>query len=102
MDCIECVFMTNVPCGDLGNSDQGRKQWRVVVNGLHTHYVITSAANVQHPFLDSELRPETFVFPCDKFGEIWRRVERPGSFTGGLDHRKAIEGYLRYLSSIFR
>jgi len=36
--------------------------------------------------------PETFIFPATKAGEVTNYGELEGSYRGGLDHRRAIEG----------
>lgn len=51
----------------------------------HT-YVYVSA--VDAPFTG----PEVYIFPCDEHGEVAVFSELDGSYRGGFDHRKALEG----------
>jgi len=34
--------------------------------------------------------PETYIFPCDKDGNVLDWLELEGSFRGGMDHEKAL------------
>lgn len=36
--------------------------------------------------------PETYIFPCDKNGEVTDWGELGGSYRGGLNHEEAIRG----------
>lgn len=37
-------------------------------------------------------RPETYIFPADKDGNVTDWGELTGSFHGGLDHEEALRG----------
>lgn len=50
-----------------------------------TSYVVVSAVTTYSD-------PETYIFPSNKKGEVLDGTELPGSFRGGLDHRKALQG----------
>ena len=100
---ITATFVKDMPRGN-NLSVEGQKLWRLSApirteamtvsesNGVryfsdgtaYTKYVVTSAANA------SFSRPETYIFPAGKDGEIIDRVELAGSFRGGLDHQQAI------------
>lgn len=49
-------------------------------------YVVVSAANVPYS------GPETYIFQADKDGEITDWSELDGSFSGDLDHQRALSG----------
>lgn len=49
-------------------------------------YVVVSAANT------FDHGPETYIFGADRDGEITDWNELEGSFVGGLDHERALEG----------
>lgn len=49
-------------------------------------YVLVSAAVV--PFEG----PETYIFPADSEGNVTDFSELPGSYRGGLNHKKALRG----------
>jgi hypothetical protein len=55
-------------------------------DGGATDYVIVSATVV--PFSG----PETYIFPADADGEVLAWGELDGSFQGGLDHERALNG----------
>jgi hypothetical protein len=46
-------------------------------------YVVVSASGFMG-------RPETFIFPADKNGEVDNYYELDGSFRGALDHERAL------------
>ena len=50
----------------------------------HAHHVVVSAVNVTHS------GPETFIFPARADGSVRDFGEMPGSFSGALDHERAI------------
>lgn len=66
---------------DLSRS---QKLWKV-----GGEYIITSAASVMMS------GPETYVFRANEQGDITSFMELSGSYRGGLDHEKAILGFLR-------
>jgi hypothetical protein len=49
-------------------------------------YVWVSATNVPYS------GPETYIFPCDKKGNVLTWGELEGSYRGGLDHEEALAG----------
>lgn len=51
-----------------------------------TKYVVVSAVNVMFS------GPETYIFPANSNAKILNWLELPGSFRGGLDHTRALEG----------
>jgi len=60
-------------------------------------YVVTSATEVWFGGRDPGDRfggPETYVFAADDHGVVTDWCELAGSFTGSLDHDKAIAGYV--------
>jgi hypothetical protein len=57
--------------------DKGGKQ-------KQTQYVIVSAVIAEGP--------ETYIFPADRNGKCLNWGELNGSFKGGLDHKKALNG----------
>jgi hypothetical protein len=72
----------------------GQKLWKLSEPVNHEGasvftYVITSAATVIYS------GPETCVFPANKNGEFLDMLELPGSYRGGLNHKKAIKGFVR-------
>jgi hypothetical protein len=58
-----------------------------------TTYVISSA-------VDAYGGPETYLFPSDESGEILDWLELDGSYRGGLDHVRAIEGFVASFSKV--
>lgn len=52
-----------------------------------TNFVVASAANVWYG------GPETYVFASDEEGNVLDWSEKAGSFQGGLDHDRAIQGF---------
>ena len=55
---------------------------------LTVTHVAVSAASVPYS------GPETYVFAADEQGEVVDWCELPGSFRGGLDHQRALDGFL--------
>jgi hypothetical protein len=53
---------------------------------VNAQFVWVHAANV--PFSG----PETYIFPCDSDGEVKDWAEMQGSFKGGMDLERALEG----------
>lgn len=51
-----------------------------------TDYVIVSAVSVMFS------GPETYIFPCDKDGNVTTWGELEGSFRGAYDHSRALRG----------
>ena len=51
-----------------------------------TNFVIVSAAHVMFT------GPETYIFPASEQGEVLSWSELDGSYRGGLDHERALEG----------
>lgn len=54
--------------------------------GHLTNYVVVSATVVPGS------GPETYMFASDEDGNVLSWGELPGSFRGGLDHKKALVG----------
>ena len=42
---------------------------------------------------------ETYIFACDSEGRVSDWTELPGSFQGGTDHQRAINGFLAEANS---
>ena len=55
---------------------------------LGYEYVVVSA--VKNYLTESD--GETFIFGSDMSGKIKSFLELPGSYTGGMDHQKALNG----------
>lgn len=51
-----------------------------------TKFVVVSAASVMFS------GAETYIFACDENGEVLNWMELEGSFKGGLDHERALQG----------
>jgi hypothetical protein len=51
-----------------------------------TEHVVVSAVRAMFS------GPETYIFPADESGEVVNWCELEGSFKGGLDHQRALEG----------
>ena len=49
-----------------------------------TRFVAVSAVNAPYG------GPETYIFPCDAYGEVTSWGELDGSYRGGLDHERAL------------
>ena len=73
---------------DLDDFQGTAKLWRIT-GGKRARHVITSAAS------NMITGPETYVFASNKKGVVTGWSELRGSFRGGLDHMKAINGHLR-------
>ena len=66
-----------------------RKIWRIT---NPEEFVVTSAVFNQHVH-------ETYIFACDSEGRVSDWTELPGSFQGGTDHQRAINGFLAEANS---
>lgn len=53
-----------------------------------TKFVLVSAVDA----VDGMGGKETFIFPSDYEGNTLSMLELPGSFTGGMDHERALKG----------
>lgn len=72
---------------DVAGAAHPRKLWNV-----GGRYVVTSASCV--------FGAETYVFHADLQGEITDYLELPGSYQGGLNHVRAIQGYVDSLNGV--
>lgn len=89
---MEVIFVKDVT--------RTRKLWRVSSPFSYTghddtytgEYVITSAVSVLG-------KPETYIFPADKNGNIVGWSELCGSFKGDLNHQKAIDMFCSEMTS---
>jgi len=83
---MKTLIENNLP-GFRGNAQLWKLSEPIAENNKAKYeYVIVSAAEV--PFSG----PETYIFGSDKLGQISSWSELAGSYRGGMDHRKAIEG----------
>lgn len=80
---------TSVPCKILQKKDpNGPDNYdNIEFVAGRTIWIIVSAVIVAFTG-----RPETYIFPADEDGYALSHCELQGSFQGGLNHRKALEG----------
>lgn len=64
-----------------------------------THDYITFTHVISSAVVTMDHGPETYLFSCDGDGEVLSWVELPGSFTGSLDHQRAMDGFLEWANS---
>lgn len=67
--------------------------YRGIYETKKTSFVVTSATYAMFS------GPETYIFPADKDGNILSWGELDGSYRGGLNHERAINGLLAYIES---
>lgn len=77
--------MTNKVARKIKNINNHQVLWEVLPRIDGNKYVITSTSNVQFT------GPETYMFAADEKGNIIDWGELPGSYRGGLDHKKCFE-----------
>lgn len=80
---------------DIPNSGKvlcSAKLFQVINNDrVEVKFVVVSASQVYN---------ETFIFDSGPEGVVRSWDELPGSYHGGLDHQKAIDGFLTHLNGI--
>lgn len=85
----ERLIFVNKTAKMLKYINNNRILWEVFPRIDGNKYVITSAVNV--PLSG----PETYMFAADENGDIVSFFELPGSYRGGLEHKKCFD-YIGY------